>query len=112
MTRATPEGNAKRAMFKAARDAGINRIEELLTQGPLSASDLTRITKISNGTLNGYLRYMHETRRSVRPTDEKLGKSTVWELGEDPTLPANSQSQLLKRDYLVAALFGPAHPNT
>lgn len=109
----------------ALRAAAIKKMHEMLEAGRCTAPEMCQATQVQKDTLNGYLRYMHKTLRTVRPTSEKRGKSTLWELGADPSLPTHdeildqiiapkrgirpAQQIGLARDPLVAALFGAAH---
>lgn len=108
----------------AARAVAIENMEELMKAGPKTIADLLQVADGQRATIVGYLRYMHMTRRTVRPTNATRGRSTLWELGADPSLPTADEKldrlfaarrgsgpakQIgMPRDPLVAALFGPA----
>lgn len=112
----------------AVRAAGLARIAELLAARPMTAAELARVLleelRASRATTIGYLRQLHKGERSVRPTGGTQGRSALWTIGADPTLPPPSdahergfvpkrprvpaQQVGMQRDSLVAALFGPA----
>jgi hypothetical protein len=109
----------------AMRAEAIELIEKLMKEEPRTAPELSRLTKVGTNTLNGYLRHLQKTLRRIRPTNQTRNRAVVWELGIDPSLPTPDEAldQLfavrrgtrpavqigMKRDYLVAALFGPAN---
>lgn len=109
----------------AARAEAIRKIHELLKDAPATIGEMYQVVDGLRPTIVGYLRYMHKSLRTVRPTSETRGRSTLWELGADPTLPTPDEEidsifatrrgsgpakQIgMKRDPLIAALFGPAN---
>lgn len=106
------------------RAQAVDHMHEMLKEAPRTSAEMQRATGIQKDTLNGYLRYMHKTLRSVRPTSETRGQSTLWAFGADPAVPTQDEKidrlfaakrgttkavQIgMPRDPLVAALFGPA----
>lgn len=108
------------------REAGVARIKLLLADGPRTPAELSQILaeelQVVRATVFGYVRYMHKSERSIRPTGEMRGRGELWTLGADPALPAVDEApdgsfacatvparQIgMCRDGLVAALFGPA----
>jgi hypothetical protein len=100
------------------RAAFLKRIQKLLNVQPLTTDELNKELGLERYTLVSYLRYMRKEQRLIRQLAD--GK---WEMGEDPALPsvdaddgegAKQQHVVparqvgMRRDVLVAALFGPA----
>lgn len=108
----------------AARAEGVAKITAVLQEGPKSTPDICAATGLNRPLAFSYLRHMRETLRTVRILPEQQGRSDVWALGEDPNVPtedekldrliavkqarAPAQQIGMRRDPLVAALFGPA----
>lgn len=109
---------------QAARAAAIAKITELLGTGPMTSGDILRIVGGNRSTLMSQMQYMHETLRRIRKTGESRNYGALWELGADEKLPSldDQLDQIIApkrgigpakqigmwRDYMVAALFGPA----
>lgn len=111
----------------AARAEAIKKIHELLADAPATIGEMYQAVDGLRPTIVGYLRYMHKSLRTVRPTSETRGRATLWALGADPTLPTPDEEldqifapkcgtrpavQIgMRRDPLVAALFGAPTQN-
>lgn len=108
----TPRAPRTKEQLMAARDQAVEAIEELLTAGPMTLAEIESRIAASRQTLLNYLRYMHKALRTVHMLPEKRGRGSVWALGADPDLPPLESRPAtvvtIRRDDLVAALFGPA----
>lgn len=108
----------------AARAEAVAKVVELLQEGSKTAGELFAIVGGLRPTFSNYLNHMHKKLRLIRMTGEYRNRGEVWELGADPALPtedelldqmfavkrarAPAQQMGMRRDPLVAALFGPA----
>lgn len=108
----------------AARAAAVAKVVELLRERPMTAGELLAVVGGLRPTFSNYLNHMHKTLRLIRMTGEYRNRGEIWALGADPTLPdlddeldtliapkrgVHPARQLgMRRDPLVAALFGPA----
>lgn len=105
----------------AAREAAIERINALLAQGPASRATISATLGLNENTCSIYLGYMRKE-RMIRTNGKRRSFAALeWELGEDPNLPPEGYADQrsvkacqvgIKRDWLVAALFGPAREVT
>lgn len=100
----------------------LERIPRLLQQGHKTAAEIGQILEVHPSTAFAYLHFLaHELHTVRKSRDTKCG-SALWELGADPALTAvtskntgapqrsvvPAQQLGMWRDWLVAALFGPA----
>ena len=108
----------------AARAAAVAGVLELLKEGPKTAAEMFAVIGGLRPTFSNYLNHMHKTLRQIRMTGQYRNRGELWELGADPALPEldDELDQLIapkrgihparqlgmRRDPLVAALFGPA----
>jgi len=113
-----------KAEQQAARAEAFAKVLELLQEGPKTSSEMYEVIGGARSTLPNYLRHMHQKLRVIRMTGEYRNRAELWELGADPALPdpeddldsliapkrgVHPARQLgMRRDPLVAALFGPA----
>lgn len=108
----------------AARAAAVAKVIELLQEGPKTVGELLAVVGGLRPTFSNYLNHMHKTLRVIRMTGQYRNRGEIWMLGADPALP-NPDDELddliapkrgihparqigMRRDPLVAALFGPA----
>jgi hypothetical protein len=98
-------------------------IVRLLTEhGSVATGQIVEALGVNERTVVAYLRYLRDVKRTIRRSGYLKG-ATLWELGEDttarkktPPVEEMRQSQAfvparqmgMRRDALVAALFGPA----
>lgn len=113
---------------QAARAAAMAAILDALADGPKTTHELLEIVGAAKGTLAKYLHDMRYTHQTIRFSGERKGRSELWTLGADPSLPDPDErldklfaqkrrfrpaKQIgMRRDPLVAALFGPATRNS
>jgi hypothetical protein len=108
----------KRAAPREEREHYIDLMLELLKGGTASTKSLCEQVGLPVSTGAKYANYMHRELRLIRHAWERkpFGPSE-WELGTDPKLAPEAEctrksvpaQQIgIKRDPLVAALFGPA----
>lgn len=76
----------------AARATAVKTMEAVLKEGRKTAGQFFQECERLRATLASYLRQMHKTRRTARPSGEKNGSWILWELGADPTLPTPDEA--------------------
>lgn len=119
-----PGALGSKAAQQAARDAVVAKVTELLQAGPKTAAEMYPGMECLRPTFSNYLNYMHKRLRVIRMTGEFRNRGELWELGADPAVPSQDDQldalfavrqgvgparQIgMRRDALVAALFGPA----
>lgn len=110
----------------AARAEAAKQIAALLAIEPMTIAEIVAELGMSRSTIFSYMRHMHEKLLTIRKLDESRDGSLLWTTGPDPAIQAKDEEfdkrmvekryavqahQIgMQRDYLVAALFGPATP--
>jgi len=111
-----------RAEQQAHRAACLERIPQLLEQGHKTAAEIGQLLAVHPSTAFAYLHFLAHELHTVRKNGELKNGAALWELGADPSLSAAkntgagapqrsvvpAQQLGMWRDWLVAALFGPA----
>ena len=109
---------------QAARAAVVAKVTELLQDGPKTAAEMFPFVDCLRPTFSNYLNHMHKTLRLIHVTGTYRNRGELWAWGADTALPSADEEldrvfavkrgtaparQLgMRRDVLVAALFGPA----
>jgi len=101
----------RRSVNRAAI-AGLNEsILAELQAGPQTADALSAKLGVASSTIRGRLALLSEDGR-VRSTKDRpngqLGARNTWRLGDSARADSPAPA-VIRRDPLVAALFGPAH---
>lgn len=98
----------------ARRDESVREIATLLADGDLSAADIAQHFDLNQSTVYGRLQHMEAQGLAHRTGERDAHGYGLWAAGEAPvlevcrikTVPARQLG--MRRDPLVAALFGPA----
>jgi len=108
----------------AARDAVVAKVTELLQEGPKTVAEMYPHVVCLRPTFSNYLAHMHKKLRLIHMTGAYRNRAELWAWGPDPKL-ASVDDEIdqafavrrgvgparqigMRRDVLVAALFGPA----